>query len=286
MNYKYSFVIPIYNGEKVIKRCLDSVLLQSFDNYEVVIVNDGSVDNSISICNDYYTLFPNIRIISQNNSGPGEARNVGIKNSRGQYILFVDQDDFVEPNLLENIDRAFMDTVDILKYNVNYLGDRLDPQIFNTPSIKAVSGDQALLILLQSKKLFATTWMYAIRKELFFKYDLWFEKNNLHEDYGLIPRLIYHSRKFQGIEYIGYNYVYTPGSLSTNQDYEHILKRAKDMLIQYDILHSFSKSNFTDYNLFFLFECYIENNVKKKLNKLRGQDFDIFRRELKKRKII
>ena len=93
-NWKISIVIPIYNGEKFIRKCLESVISQTYRNIEVVIVNDGSKDNSLELCNRFATRDSRIKVISQPNGGSAKARRVGIAHATGEYVMFVDVDDF------------------------------------------------------------------------------------------------------------------------------------------------------------------------------------------------
>lgn len=102
-----SIIVPIYNSEKTIKRCIESLLNQTYKNLEIILVNDGSTDKSKEICKFYYNKYSNIKVINKENSGVSSSRNVGINSSKGKYILFCDADDFVELDwcysLYENI---------------------------------------------------------------------------------------------------------------------------------------------------------------------------------------
>ncbi|MBR5389107.1 glycosyltransferase [Candidatus Saccharibacteria bacterium] len=100
---KVTVCVPIYNAEKYIKECLDSLVSQSLKELEIVCVNDGSTDNSGRILEEYKNKYNNIKVINQENKGLGGARNAGIKASSGQYIGFVDADDFVEPKMYETL---------------------------------------------------------------------------------------------------------------------------------------------------------------------------------------
>ena len=96
-----SIIIPVYNVEPYLRQCLDSVLGQTFKNFEVLLVNDGSTDNSGFICQEYVEKDNRVRYFEKENEGVSSARNFGIKHSRGEYITFIDSDDWVEPNYLE-----------------------------------------------------------------------------------------------------------------------------------------------------------------------------------------
>lgn len=98
---RYSIIIPVYNAENTIKRCLDSILNKTFKDYEIIIINDGSCDNSLSICNEYLSSNNNITVIDKENGGASSARNAGIDVAKGEYILFIDSDDYVEDNFFD-----------------------------------------------------------------------------------------------------------------------------------------------------------------------------------------
>lgn len=103
---KYSIVIPVYNTAKYISKCLDSIMIQDYDNYEVVIINDGSTDESLVEVQKYVDKIKNIKILSQENSGVSSARNIGIKEAVGKYILFIDSDDYIEKTYINTINRV------------------------------------------------------------------------------------------------------------------------------------------------------------------------------------
>lgn len=98
---KISIVIPIYNAEDHLQRCVDSVLNQTEKNIEIILVDDGSKDNSIEICKNYLNQDKRVQLIHQENSGVSAARNRGIEQACGEYIGFIDSDDWIEPNMYE-----------------------------------------------------------------------------------------------------------------------------------------------------------------------------------------
>ncbi|WP_164667400.1 glycosyltransferase family 2 protein [Virgibacillus doumboii] len=98
-----SIIVPVYNGEQFIEECVESILSQTLSNFELIIVNDGSVDNTRTICNKLSKQDERIQVIHKSNGGPGSARNTGIKNSRGEYIGFVDCDDTLEKDMYKKM---------------------------------------------------------------------------------------------------------------------------------------------------------------------------------------
>lgn len=98
---KISVIVPVYNSERYLKRCLDSILQQTYSNFEILLIDDGSNDSSGIICNTYATMDQRVRVIHRINSGVAVTRNVGIKEAKGDYIAFIDSDDYIEKNMLE-----------------------------------------------------------------------------------------------------------------------------------------------------------------------------------------
>lgn len=101
-----SIIIPIYNVESYLRKCLDSIMEQSFSCFELLLINDGSTDASAQICQEYVEKDDRIRYFEKENGGVSSARNFGIKHSSGEYITFIDSDDWVEPNYLEILYKA------------------------------------------------------------------------------------------------------------------------------------------------------------------------------------
>lgn len=115
---KVSVIIPVYNAEKYLHRCIDSVLSQSFSNFELLLIDDGSNDKSGDICDEYAAKDSRIRVYHKENGGVSSARNVGLNNANGYWITFVDADDWIEPNTLSNV--TFDDKYDVIRIPCNF----------------------------------------------------------------------------------------------------------------------------------------------------------------------
>lgn len=103
---KYSIIIPVYNASGTLERCLNSIMRQDFNDYEIILVNDGSKDDSLKICNNFSDKYENIKTIDKENGGASSARNAGLDNAQGDYILFVDSDDYVEDNYFSEFEKC------------------------------------------------------------------------------------------------------------------------------------------------------------------------------------
>lgn len=103
MNIKISIIIPVYNGEKTIERCINSIINNNYENIEIIVINDGSNDRTLEILEKIKKVEKRLKVISQKNSGVSAARNLGIKNSTGDYIYFMDADDYIEENCIKTV---------------------------------------------------------------------------------------------------------------------------------------------------------------------------------------
>lgn len=120
MNVKISIIIPIFNAEKFIDRCIQSIIEQKYSNFELILLNDGSTDSTNKILNKYEGVDNRIKIIKKENTGVSDTRNIGIKEANGDYLMFVDADDYIEKNTLESIVNIIKNNdVDLIKYNYN-----------------------------------------------------------------------------------------------------------------------------------------------------------------------
>ena len=111
---KFSIIIPVYNVEKYLKKCLDSVFNQTYKDYEVIVVNDGTKDNSMDIVKDY-----DVKVINQKNQGLSAARNAGVKKATGEYLIFLDSDDYWEKDLLKELSKSLKNNPDLIRFQIN-----------------------------------------------------------------------------------------------------------------------------------------------------------------------
>lgn len=136
MDLKISFIVPVFNCEKYIKKCISSIINQEISSYEIIAINDGSTDNSLKILKKMQERCSRLKVIDQENHGVSYARNVGLKEASGEYIIFVDSDDFLEENSLSDINNILekYDYPDIIKFSYNMI-NKFNKKIY-TYSIK------------------------------------------------------------------------------------------------------------------------------------------------------
>lgn len=164
--YKFSIIIPVYNAEKTIRKCLESIKVSEYEDYEVIIIDDGSVDRSASIISEYTMNDKRFKMISQANSGPSLARNKGLKSSTGEIITFVDSDDYVRSDYLEMLAKAFEDNkADVVFFDFHCVRlDGTELSIYHLPDIQ--ENYYKNLVSLSESYMFGYTWIKAFRKEI------------------------------------------------------------------------------------------------------------------------
>lgn len=118
---KISVIIPVYNSEKYVRRCIDSVIAQTYQNWEMILVDDGSVDNSLAILQEYENKDTRVNVVHQDNAGPGSARNTGIACATGEYIVFIDSDDRVNKEYFRKLS---MKKEDVVFIDVNQVDEK------------------------------------------------------------------------------------------------------------------------------------------------------------------
>lgn len=278
---KYSFIVPVYNTEKYLKKCLDSLVNQTYKDFEIIVVNDGSTDKSSSIISKYQKKYKNIIVIDKENEGLSMARNRGVQKSSGKYIIFVDSDDYVSNKLLEEIDKKIDDS-DILRFQIATEDEEYTKiNEYHEEGFESMCGYDAFKYL-SSYHFVEPAWCYVIRKNYYIENKFSFKKGVYHEDFGLIPYVIYKARKVKSIDFIGYYYIQRNGSIMNNNDYKKTVKKAFDMLEQYKIMRLFAKNINRKNNLDDYFLSYISNSVIVKARELKKDEKKVYINELKK----
>lgn len=278
---KYSFIVPVYNTEKYLKKCLDSLVNQTYKDFEIIVVNDGSTDKSSNIISKYQKKYKNIIVIDKENEGLSMARNRGVQKSSGKYIIFVDSDDYVSNKLLEEVDKKIDDS-DILRFQIATEDEEYTKiNEYHEEGFESMCGYDAFRYL-SSYHFVEPAWCYVIRKNYYIENKFSFKKGVYHEDFGLIPYVIYKARKVKSIDFIGYYYIQRNGSIMNNNDYKKTVKKAFDMLEQYKTMRLFAKNINRKNNLDDYFLSYISNSVIVKARELKKDEKKVYINELKK----
>jgi len=195
-----SIVIPVYNAEKYLNYCIDSILKQNNSDVEIILIDDGSTDNSGTICDEYSSKNPNIKTIHQKNLGVATARNVGMKSSSGKYIQFLDNDDWINKGeiskLIETIANTNADII-IHKYYLSGKKISIGNEFVNANEINGKNKEQVLNYLRKGRINITAPWEYSFKKEIVEKNKIEFESTqNAVDDSVFTPILFINSSSF------------------------------------------------------------------------------------------
>lgn len=272
---KFSIIIPVYNVEKYIKKCLESITNQTYSNFEAIIVNDGTKDNSQNIIDEFCKKDSRFKSYIKENGGLSDARNYGVKHATGDYIIFVDSDDYIEKNLLLNLNNIIeQDKIDIIRYNLNVV-DEEGNLIKKNDSIKQ-TGDFIKNIL--SNRFVEPAWLYAYNKNFYLKNKFSFPKGKIHEDFYLTLLILDKAKSIKILNYNGYNYVQRDSGIMGNSNYEKTKKYVRDFF-EHNKYHNKNIKN--KYIL-----SYSNRSLIFKLSELNKEDLDDYLNKIKENGVI
>lgn len=272
MSEMVSVVIPVYNVEKYVERCLKSIINQTYKNLEIIIVNDGSTDNSGKIC-EKYLYDKRIKIINKDNGGLSDARNCGIKASNGKYITFIDSDDYVSLNYIKYLIETLLDNnLDIVE--CNFVRTNENDYQFEDYKYEVRIYDN--LYYLENEIGFSIAWNKIYKKSIFRENNIEYPLGKLNEDEGTTYKLVYHSKKIGFINIDLYAYYNNAFSIMNNYslrrlDYIELLEERINFYSterQVKLLN-ITKKKYTNallYN-YYMINKYISNNNSKAISK-------------------
>lgn len=214
INPKISIIVPVYNTEEYLKNCLESLINQTYKNIEILCIDDGSKDNSLNILQKYEQQDFRIKVFHQNNSGVSAARNIGLKNMTGEYLMFCDSDDYYEHNMCEEmLYTILLQNVDVVccRAKINYItkNTKLKKRYYNNRNYLGGANLNDKYIM----KTNVLLWNKIFKTDIIKKYHICFPNGLIHEDnafwymYAVLSKNIYyHSEKL-------YNYTIRPCSI-------------------------------------------------------------------------
>lgn len=241
----FSIILPIYNVEKYIDRCMNTILNQEFSDYEIILVDDGSTDSSPEICDRYGEFSKKIKVLHKKNGGLSSARNAGLNIAIGKYIFWLDSDDYLPMGTLKQLGEIlYKNDVDILKFNYIKQPDNitvnsiLKPGNYNRKQIEEIV---IPLALENTREFIMSAWAHIYKREFIQKNNLSFvsERQIGSEDYLFNLHVLLSANSLLAIESALYNYDYREGSLSQKyrenliEKYRQLYISMQKLLIQY-----------------------------------------------------
>ena len=250
---KVSLIVPVYNSEEYLGKCLDSILNQTYQNFEILVVNDGSKDNSWKIIEEYKNKYPDkIVAINQENKGVAVTRNETVRKANGDYIMFVDNDDFLDKDYIE----TFITNAESGDYDIVFGGYRRpneNGKILKT--LKLIDEEWAKFIIM-------APWAKVYKKSFIIDNDINFLSINIGEDIYFNMKAILLAKNTKIINYVGYNWFFNTQSVSnskqkniTELELYRLLNSCYDMVKEENLLESnydMLKTHFTRYVVWIL----------------------------------
>lgn len=209
----FSIIVPVFNVERYIERCITSIETQDLDSgsYEVIAVNDGSTDNSLKILIELSNTYSNLRIISQENKGLSEARNTGMRSAKGDYIMFVDSDDWIQENCLNRIITVCEeDNLDLLRICAANVINGVAKRRFSLPNREGIITGRSVI----GRGYFACAPFTIYKRSFLEEYNLSFYPGIFHEDNEFTPRVYYYAQRVEEIDDIIYYVYQNPNSIT------------------------------------------------------------------------
>lgn len=265
---KFSIVVPIYNVEQYLEQCLESLQAQDYKDYEVICVNDGSTDRSREILTAWESQMPQMRVIDRENGGLSAARNTGLNAAQGDYVVFVDSDDWVDPTMLSTLATVTRDE-DMICFACRRTDNNATDIL---PTEQTTGWNYYNRHALEHRIIpFVCVWQRCYRREFLLKNNLFFREGILHEDNEFTPRACLKANSVTIIPDTLYHYRVRPNSIMTTRGL-----RSKESLITIgnELSELFGNENNIDKTFIYqaLTQCYqmaFINNTREEDRQLR-----------------
>lgn len=270
MQTMFTIIVTVFNKDRTLSKCLDSILNSSFNDFEILIIDDGSTDSSQDIIRQYAKEHKNIIVYTQSNRGIGFTKKLGIQLANGKYIIFVDADDTIDSNLLFILSKEIeKHTPDIIKFNINEINSSKNKNRYITRYKEFKNGKEALYEWSNINIRYGLFSMYCINNSLLKGILPHFLELTYYEDVANIPKIIYFANQIIALDYVGYNYYRSTDKLTRNQK---IMKRTNFKLAYNELIQFFEKELLNDDQLFLAIKRYYDYHYKRKMNEFEIND--------------
>lgn len=239
MNTLVSIIVPVYNAEQYIKKCIYSIINQTYNNLEVILVDDGSTDSSSVICDCFSEKYANIKVIHKSNGGTADARNKGLDVIKGEYVTFIDCDDYYEPEAIELLLKATQNGKYLIAHmyscviNANY--EIIKDESNGTKGIITITSEEYIKGMCEKSKSESVCdklFHISILKERRFL------KGRTNEDFLFLAELLFENFVISEIDYSGYNYYQRSGSVTKSGSWKPLIDSIKNPLYLINLAHN------------------------------------------------
>ena len=293
MEEKISVIIPVYNVEKYINKCVDSIINQTYKNLEIILVDDGSTDNSGKICEEYKIIDHRIKVVHKENGGLSDARNKGIEIATGRYIGFVDSDDYIEKDMYSNllnelkVNNADISVCKYKKVTEDY--NKCDYVQSYENKIRILDNITAIELLISDSYMDNYAWNKLYKKELF--ENVRYPYGKKMEDLGTTYKIFDRAKKIVYTNYIGYFYLQRKNSILHSIDTDFV-KDLKELINEryIDIINKYPelkvKADINRLKYIKIYFMHIAKNNRSELIKEKEykEEYEFFKKNYKKYK--
>lgn len=216
-NMLISIIVPVYNVEKYLPICIESLINQTDRDIEIILVDDGSPDNCPALCDEYAQKDNRIKVIHKENGGLSDARNAGMAIATGDYLMFVDSDDYIEVDACEKIQQNLQNGADIILCDGINEGGNVKLEHYSEDCFE-MTGEEYLYQATIHKKLPVVVWLNVYKREFIENNKLFFKKGYIHEDEDFTPRALLKAQKVIHTPIFLYHYVDRDESITKKTD--------------------------------------------------------------------
>lgn len=240
MSCLISIVVPVYNAEPFLSECIESILNQTYTNFELLLINDGSIDNSATICKKYCNCDSRIRYFEKSNEGVSATRNIGLKYAVGCYVTFIDSDDIVKSDYLHSL-IGYNNSDLVISGFISQYNDKIIREVrFPNSTIDLNKYSPILDKIL----IFGTPWAKLFKLEILRKYNIHFNPElSLHEDHLFYFEYIKHIHIITTTDKVQYIYINRSNGQSLSRDIKH---KSQNKFLAYNLLNSSIKTILTN----------------------------------------
>jgi glycosyltransferase involved in cell wall biosynthesis len=243
MQLTISIIVPVYNVEKYLDKCVKSLLNQTYNNIEVILIDDGSTDSCYVMCDDYAKNDQRVKVIHKPNGGLSDARNTGMLEAIGEYLLFVDSDDYIDLDSCERFINVLADnSPDILAANAKKINNQkvFIMQHYSKTAGEMVNGKQYLKDELKHGTMYMAACLNLYRRTFLLNNELKFKVGLLHEDELFTPQAFLQAANVIGTDIVFYNYLIREGSITNTKNKiknaSHLLQTCNELENLYNLI--------------------------------------------------
>lgn len=209
-------IIPVYNVEEYIERCLNSILAQDYNNIELIIIDDGSTDNSLAVCNRFSAVHGNCQVLIQQNAGQGVARNLGITIASGEFICFVDSDDWIDSDLVKDMVSCLVnETADFVNFGLDFVNELgVVKHSIENFKLKTLQGDQIFEYAMLDNQVLSSPVNKLYRRDLLIENNIYFPEVRACEDMYFSRAVAFYSKRTFFVSRVYYHALIRDGSTS------------------------------------------------------------------------